>query len=422
MKLPVLLAESKINTSSVPIFFIIKIITGLILLKASALFLNVTDFAIFAQFLLFIALINMLVVGGVQNGVVRQTAAAVDISDIAEIRAGAFIIWFVAIFVVCIPAIVFRQQILLFLGGHTQSSWAISWIVILIFLSGPGQIYCSILTGLGRTGESLLSQGLGLLAGSLMCLYFIMQQQLLYSVISFSGGSIITLIFSFIKLKSYLMPSVTLKDSSKESRILLKYSGSFVILAVFSSLTLFGLRFFYKQSFGTEQLGYWLVASRISDTSTQLLGLFMVQLFLPRYASEHDPLRARKLIIQSWGAATAILLGFLGCFAIAPAFFVGLLLSDQYLPAINDILIYMVGDVLRVSASLAMHAAFARGSLSRYIGIEIATVSLFAALTVGLILIGNISAPMIGYVSAYAIATFTLIFYYYRTQVNHNKI
>ena len=62
----------------VPAYFCFRIASGLLLLKLSASFLSVDDFATFMQFLLFASLLNMVAVGGTQNGLIRQAAAASD--------------------------------------------------------------------------------------------------------------------------------------------------------------------------------------------------------------------------------------------------------------------------------------------------------------------------------------------------------
>jgi O-antigen/teichoic acid export membrane protein len=81
---------------------------------------------------------------------------------------------------------------------------------------------------------------------------------------------------------------------------------------------------------------------------------------------------------------------------------VHLFLSDIYLPAIPAIRAYMIGDALRVSASIAMFTAFARGRPGRYAAIEIATLMLMGAITLLLIAAGDPRAPFIGYCGAYA--------------------
>ena len=122
-----------------------------------------------------------------------------------------------------------------------------------------------------------------------------------------------------------------------------------------------------------------------------------------------DGNEGRAILRRTWLTGMAVMAGFLVCFAIVPELIVRVFLSERYLPAIGMILAYMAGDVLRVSASLGMHAAFAHGRLRRYIAIEVGAMSLFAVITLALTSAGESEAPAIGYVAAYAAAALIVI-------------
>jgi hypothetical protein len=64
----------------------------------------------------------------------------------------------------------------------------------------------------------------------------------------------------------------------------------------------------------------------------------------------------------------------------------------------------MIGDVLRVWPSLAMHTAFATGHPLRYAAIEVGALTVMAVVASSLILAGDPAAAQTGYVVAYAMA------------------
>ena len=164
---------------------------------------------------------------------------------------------------------------------------------------------------------------------------------------------------------------------------------------------LFALRWTYRDHFGSVELGYWLAANRISDLSTQFLGLFLMQAFVPQFTAASDP-HDRRLLLLRFGALGACLTGSaLLIFVSAGRLLVPLFLSDAYLPAIPSIRLYMVGDFARLWVSLAMFVAFALGKPARYAWIEISTMALMAVVTVVLISTGEVLAPQIAYASAF---------------------
>jgi hypothetical protein len=61
----------------------------------------------------------------------------------------------------------------------------------------------------------------------------------------------------------------------------------------------------------------------------------------------------------------------------------------------------MTGDVLRVWSAVAMQAAFARGRLVLFVGIEAGTILLMGIIMLLLVSLGNAAAPIIAYPVAY---------------------
>ncbi len=138
--------------------------------------------------------------------------------------------------------------------------------------------------------------------------------------------------------------------------------------------------------------------------STQLLGLFMIQFFVPHYAmTESEPAR-RALILRCWAVGAAAMGAIPLVFSLGSGMLVHLFLSNAYRPAIPVIRAYMIGDFLRVWVSFAMYVAFARGRPDRYAGIEMGTLTIMAAIMVALIVAGDPAAPQIAYIGGYTVA------------------
>jgi hypothetical protein len=137
--------------------------------------------------------------------------------------------------------------------------------------------------------------------------------------------------------------------------------------------------------------------------STQLLGLFFIQFYVSHVAGLHDEGDRRAFVVRCWAAGAAFMTFAFLVFWVAWRQLVPLFLSSAFLPAAPVIQTYLLGDVLTVWAALAMYTAFARGRPAQYAAIEMATVSLMAAIAVVLIEAGNPRAPQLAYVSAYAV-------------------
>ena len=390
--------------ASIPAFFGLKVASGLVLLKLSASFLPVSGFAVFSQLMLFAALLNVLALCGAQNGVVRQAAAAGGPEDLARTQAAAFAIWGAAAPLALLPVLFAGGSISKILVGSPAQATVVLAIAALALAGAPGQIWCALLTGRKRVARSLTAQAAGLLAGAAGAGWRIMAHDPAGAALVFAGGTVVTTAVALPFALQLGVPLARRHFSWAPVRTLLRYSAAFAATTGFASIVLFGLRSVYREHFGATELGYWLAANRVSDMSTQLLGLFMIQVFVPHVAGTHDESQRRAILLRCWAAAVGLMSASLVVFSLASGPLIHLFLSDAYQPAAPVIRTYMIGDLLRVWPSLAMFTAFANGRPLRFAGIEVGALTVMAAVTSGLIAAGDPAAPQLGYVIAYAVA------------------
>ena len=394
--------------ASVPAFFVLRVASALVLLKLSASFLPVAGFTVLSQLMLFAALLNVLAVGGAQNGVIRQAAAANDVEDLARTQASAFAIWAAAAPLALSPALFAGGLISRILVGSPAQATVVLAVTAATLVGAPGQIWCALLTGRKQVALSLLAQAAGLLAGAAGAAWRIMAHDPAGAAVAFASGSAVTAVIALPFALRLGIPLIPRRFDWAPVKTLLRYSAAFAATTGYASIVLFGLRWIYRDHFGATQLGYWLAANRVSDMSTQLLGLFMIQVFVPHMAGTHNEARRRAILLRCWAVAVGVMSSFVIVFSIASGLLIHLFLSDAYLAAAPVIRTYMIGDVLRVWASLAMYTAFANGKPLRYAGIEVGTLSVMALLATGLIAAGDPAAPQLGYSIAYA-ATAALV-------------
>ena len=389
--------------ASVPVFFILRVASALVLLKLSASFLPVAGFTVLSQLMLFAALLNVLAVGGAQNGVVRQAAAAEGVQDLASTQAAAFAIWAAAAPLALVPALLGGGMISSILVGSPAQATVVLAVTAVTLIGAPGQIWCALLTGRKRVARSLMAQAGGLIAGAAGAGWRIMAHDPAGAAVAFAGGSMVTALIALPFALQLGIPLIPRRLVWPPVKTLLRYSAAFAATTGYASIVLFGLRSVYRDHFGATQLGYWLAANRVSDMSTQLLGLFMIQVFVPHMAGTLSETGRRTILLRCWAAGVGVMSSFVIVFSVASGLLIHLFLSDAYQPAAPVIRTYMIGDVLRVWASLAMYTAFANGRPLRYAGIEVGALSIMALVTSALIAAGDPAAPQLGYAIAYAV-------------------
>jgi len=387
---------------AVAIFFAFKLALGAAILIASARWMTVADFAIFSQLLILIAYLASVGTAGVQNGLIRQIAAANgDAAMIArEVRA-ALSIWAGVAIVALIGTSVCRAPISVMLTGAHDVAWAVPWLTLLAMWSGLGQLFCSVLTGTNRVATALSAQAVGLLAGAAPALFLLHLGMPTAAALAFSGGQGTTTFVAALSIRHILAGARRGGDQLRPEIVrLLGFSGAFLATASIMPLTLIALRSVYRTAFGLDALGYWLAANRISDVNTQLLGLYMVQAFLPAMAAA-PAAEQRRLAIGTAAGAVCVMALPLAIFLAEPSLVIRTFLSAKFLPATIFFTSYFLGDALRVGASTASFAALAHARLKLYVGIEASAALLMSGFVISLIRIGKPQAPAIAYAATY---------------------
>ena len=388
----------------VPAFFGLRVAAALGLFKLSASFLPVSGFAVFSQLMAFAALLGVLALCGAENGVVRQAAAAKDTDELKRTQSAAFSIWFVVAPLV-LAAMLFGGALAAKILVGAPGQWPVVLaITATVLLGAPSGIWCALLTGRKRVAQSLSAQAIGLVTGTGAAAWRIAAHDPAGAALAFAAGSLVTCAVALPLALRLGLPLLPRKSAWSATLPLLRYSAAIAATTGYVAIVGFGLRWLYRDHFGATQLGYWLAANRISDLSTQLIGLFMIQAVVPHLAMTPDEGQRRAFLVRCWLITAGVASGVLLIFSAASGLLIHLFLSDAYRPATAIVRTYMVGDVLRVWASLAMHTAFASGRPFRYAGIEMATLTVMAALAAALTLAGDPAAPQTGYVVAYAVA------------------
>lgn len=385
----------------IALFFALRIGCALLLLKLAASQLSVGGFADLSQYLAFASLVTLLAVGGVQNGLIRQVAASGSRIELVETLAAAGAIWVAASAALLIAALLGANSIAVILVGHKGDPIVIIALTAIAILAGPGQIRCSTLSGRGRMIASLAIQGLGLALGTAGAALLTWRGQPAAAALAFACGSVVPSLPVIADVwGGWMKPP--LQAVALHIRQLVQFSIAFGAVSAAAPLTLFALRFQYRETFGQTALAHWLSANRISDLSTQLIGLFMVQIFVPKLARMTDPEARRRFILTCGFVGMAVMAVPLLTFSIAAEPLVRLFLSPSFVPAIPAIQTYMAGDMLRIWTSMAIYTAFAQGKAERYAALELLAVGSIAALTILLMREGFSTAPQRAYFATHA--------------------
>lgn len=385
------------------LFLATKITVGVLLVSLSAHRLAATGFLEFTQLMLGFSLLNLLAAGGTQSGIVRGVArAGGDHLQASRTVAAALRLWLVLGATSIVAVLLFRSPLERFLTGRSEDAWVLPVAALLAVVAAFGQIQCAVLTGLGQAHRSLAAQSAGLLAGGVGAAAALAGGDDRAAILAYAAGPVLTIFVATLLLRRVRFLFASTASRWRDCRELLGFSGAFLITASVTPLALFILRDDYRATFGTVALGYWLAANRISDVNTQLIGIYLSQVFLPKASAASGRLTATT--VRALLAATAMMAGTLGIFCLAPHRLVRLFLSPAFEQAVPLIILYLVGDVLRSLHSTALNLSLAERRLARYVATEIGSAAIMLVVTLALIRRGYVLAPGIGYGLGVALA------------------
>jgi O-antigen/teichoic acid export membrane protein len=381
----------------------IKIVSGLLTIGFAARWLDSTEFIFFVQFGFLLALGNLLATGGVIHGVVRGMAGGADEDRVAIVGTALAVSASIGL-VTLIVAAVFSGNISRLLVGSDRWWWMVVALVPLTLFAGQGQIVGAYLTGLGHSIDNLMIQNLALLLATIGTVFGLYSGDPVAATLAFAGGLALQapLMLIWVKLRGLYHPHILARVSRAHGRELLRYCFAFIVTATAMPLALFVLRDDYRHSFGVALLAGWLAANRLSDVFTQLLGVYMGQIYLPERAQVlRDANRPRWLrgYTQHLAIAGATMLGGVAAFLLAPQFWIRLGLGEAMLPAVAIITLYLIGDVLRSWPSINLHSLLAAGATRTYAAVELLTVGLFVALFFAFKSIAGSMAPAVAYIA-----------------------
>jgi O-antigen/teichoic acid export membrane protein len=399
-------AQNRQSLVAVGGFFALKAAIGFAILAVSAKRLSVAEFGSFSQLFLYLSLLGSIASAGVQNGVIREVAAAQgDRHREQTVVIGGLLIWACFSALVTVIALVFGNRIATVLVGNADISAAVAALTVIALLAGLGTLLCSALSGSGRAPTSLGIQGLGLVVGGILCVVRLRSGDGLGAVLCYALGPLIGALAALWASRHWLsVRDMAWHDARRAGIDLLRYSGTFLVVVSVLPLVLFGVRYVYRLQFGAELLGYWLLGNRVSDVTTQVVGLYLSQVYLP-HATRSEPGAARMLQIRR---TLLLCMGIAGAgavvFAIGRNPILTFVLSERYRHAVPVILGYLVGDMFRVAENVALFTALAAKRLVLFVTIEVAMAALVGTTILLGIALGYPAAAYWGYLAAHATA------------------
>lgn len=363
-----------------------KIVAGVVINKAIAVFVGSNGLALVGQFQDFIRLAMTAAQGGINAGVTKYTAEySTDKGKVLHLFATSARISLVTSIVVSIILIIFPQQLSVFFlkSNEYQSIFRIFGFTIILYVFN--NLLLSILNGLKEIKLwaviNVMQSIYALFFSTVLILFFEVKGVLIALV---TNQSIIFFIVLWmlrkhatIRLKYFLG-----KYNRHEAKKLFKYSAMAVTTAISVPLSHIIIRNHIVMNLGWEEAGYWqgvwYISSMYLTVVTTILGIY----YLPTLSQLQGKKEIFKEIYSGLRLIVPVILAIsLIIFALKDVIIL-VLFTHDFFPMRELFLWQMIGNVIKIIAWLFSYVMLAKAMTKYYIGTEVLFSISFVVLSV----------------------------------------
>lgn len=353
--------------------------------KLLATIIGPAGFALLGQFQNVMAMLTLLATGGINTGIVTQTAIHRD--DVEQRTALWRTAWRLMLGMSSLTGALlwlFAPQVAQYVLQDVHYAWLFRVLAVSLVFIALQTLLLSVLNGLQEipryvAGNTLTSLTLGITVGSLTWFYGLPGALLGFGIYLALAGGIVWLL-------SIRRPWCHWNAFwGVWNPLLARQLGHFALMgltsAVASPVALLFIRDHLVAQFGLTTTGLWQTVWKISGMYLMFFMPIFHVYFLPRLAALHERTALRQEIKRAWLIMVPIFAAGCGAIWLLRDWVIGLLLTPAF-SGIRDLLAYqLVGDVIRCISLLLGFLAVAK-SLSRiYIVAEITASTSFVALT-----------------------------------------
>ncbi|MGP9801370.1 O-antigen translocase [Rheinheimera sp. NSM] len=386
---------------------IIKILSGIIINKAVAVFIGPAGLAVIGQFQNISQIAMTLARGGINNGVTKYIAeyGSNNSKTVSHISTAAAMTTACSIFV---------GVICIYSSSYIAENWlhevALSYVVVvlgvtLIFFS-LNQLLLSILNGLREIKKFILIniiQSLFSLVFTSLLIFFWRLDGALIALVT--NQSIIFFIIIWllrkhevIKLKNFLN-----KFNTVEAKKLLTYSSMALTTAATVPVSQMIVRNYIVDNVGLEGAGYWQAVLFISTTYLMVVTTALTVYYLPRLSEINNKSELRQEILSGFKIIVPVVIIMSLSVFILRDFIVWVLFSGEFSAMRNLFKWQLLGDTIRISALLFAYIMHAKAMRDLYIITEIVFSFLFVFFSFFFISIYGLEGAVMAYAANYTL-------------------
>ncbi len=389
---------------------LIRLASGLLLIKLIAVYLGPDGLGKLGQFLSFATILTLIAGGGITNGVIKYVAEykneTVKLVDFLHAAISYTIFCSLVVFVLCV---VFSETLSSFIFLTPQYYW----VFVIIGLAQIGYAFVNftvgVVCGLRQTRNYAFVQVIGGIIALPIVFLFVYFGGLwggALAIISATFMNVIPAFFIYRKINIVTRLKIHFGNFSKFGG-LPKYSLMLICSAIAFPVVEMIIRQWLIEHSSFHTAGVWQGASKLSAAYLGFFSVFLAYVFVPQISEINSRNEIFKKVVKYLGVvASAFLIGATVLYWWR-YYFIGLFFSEEF-SELGEFLIYqLAGDFFKICSYVIGFVGVAKATTKLYIAAEFIQASLFVCFVYFL----NFSTSALGTVmQGYAI-TYAVYFF-----------
>lgn len=381
-----------------------RILSGLVINKAVAVFIGPSGLAVIGQFQNFIQMTVVLGQGGINSGVTKFVAECrQSYLEVSEYLKTAIFICLICSTLISIVCIIGANKFSVLLFDTNEFAFVFYIYACVIFFSSLNSVFLATFNGLKRIklfiGVNITQSIIGLVFTSGLIALMGLKGALLALAINQSIVFIVILLILKFKKPLLKIDIGRLTYNGALVRKFSHYSMMAITAAILSPLSYVILRNHIAGILGWDEAGYWQSIVYISNVYLMVITTSLSTYYLPRLSEIIDKEELKREIIQGYKIIMPIVAVSALSIFTAKDIIIRLLFSEEFMPMKELFLFQLCGDVLKMASWLLAYLFLAKAMTKIYIITEVVFTGSFVCL--GIILTN--SYGLIGITYAYFI-------------------
>lgn len=392
---------------------VIKLLTGLVINKAVAIYIGPSGLALIGQFQNFMQLAMTISQGGINSGVTKYTAEYNgDVKQLTSLFSTSFRISLYCSILVSLAMIIFSKPAAQYFLNDSEQSYIFILFGVTITFFVINQLLLSIVNGLKEITffikVSIIQSIYSLVFTTLWIVFYGLDGAL----IAFVTNQSVVLIIVLWLLRSHSVIKINNfknKIDKVQARKLLGYTlMAFTSVATVPVSQLI-IRNHIGESIGWDQAGYWQAVWYISSMYLMVVTTALSIYYLPRLSEIKDDYELRKELIKGYKLILPIVIVMSLTVYFLKDLIIYLLFTSEFKPMRELFAWQLVGDVIKISSWLLGYIMLAKAMTRIFIITEIFSSALFVVLSIYLSNLYGVIGVTYAFAINYTIYLFIMI-------------